>query len=148
MRYWERVFAPLFKKGWATSMGRMAIVASMAGFLCAACAFDLAHVTYTAATFEPTQYATRTVVLSKNVTLTGTPCSNSRTLRKTTRWEQVGTIAEGDVFRSKEQVLTLECSNVHEAYMVMSEDKLIGFFLPFEKGFVPHSPPIALPVER
>jgi hypothetical protein len=129
-------------------MGRMAIVASMAGFLRAACAFDLAHVTYTAATFEPTQNATRTVVLSKNVTLTGTPCSNSRTLRKTTRWEQVGTIAEGDVFRSKEQVLTLECSNVHEAYLVMSGNKLIGFFLPFEKGFVPHSPPIALPVER
>ena len=129
-------------------MGRMAVVASMAGFLCAACAFDLAHVTYTAATFQSTQNATHTVVLSDNVALTSTPCSNSRTLRKTTRWDQVGTIAEGDVLRSKDQVLTLECSNVHEAYLVMSGDKLIGFFLPFEKGFVPHSPPIELPIER
>lgn len=129
-------------------MGRMAIVASIIGFLCSACAFDLAHVTYTAATFQPMQNSTRTIVLSDEVPLTDTPCSYSRTLRKTTRWDQVGTIAEGDVFRSKDQVLTLECSNVHEAYLVISGDKLTGFFLPVERGFVPHAPPIALPIER
>jgi hypothetical protein len=127
---------------------QLSMAISITGFLCAACAFDLAHVTYTAATYQPTQHSTRTIVLPAEVPLTDTPCSNSRTLRKTTRWEQVGTIAEGDVLRSKDQVLTLECSNVHEAYLVMSGDKLIGFFLPFEKGFVPHSPPIALPVEH
>ena len=129
-------------------IGRMAIVVGTVGFFFSACAFDLAHVTYTAATFQPTQNSTRTIVLSDEVPLTDTPCSYSRTLRKTTHWDQVGTIAEGDVLRSKDQVLTLECSNVHEAYLVMSGDKLIGFFLPFEKGFVPHSPPIALPVEQ
>jgi hypothetical protein len=127
-------------------MGRMALVVGIVGLFLSACAFDLAHVTYTAATFQPMQNSTRTIVLSGEVPLTNTPCY-SRTLRKTTRWNQVGTIAEGDVLRSKDQVLTLECSNVHEAYLVMSGDKLIGFFLPFEKGFVPHSPPIALPVE-
>ena len=129
-------------------IGRMAIVVGTVGLFFSACAFDLAHVTYTAATFQPTQSPTRTIVLSDEVPLTDTPCSYSRTLRKTTRWDQVGTIAEGGVLRSKDQVLTLECSNVHEAYLVMSGDKLIGFFLPFEKGFVPHSPPIALPVEQ
>ena len=129
-------------------IGRMAIVVGTVGLFFSACAFDLAHVTYTAATFQPTQSPTRTIVLSDEVPLTDTPCSYSRTLRKTTRWDQVGTIAEGSVLRSKDQVLTLECSNVHEAYLVMSGDKLIGFFLPFEKGFVPHSPPIALPVEQ
>ena len=129
-------------------MRRMTIIVSIVGLLLSACAFDLAHVTYTAATFQPTQNSTRTIVLSDEVPLTHTPCSYSRTLRKATRWDQVGTITEGDVLRSKDQVLTLECSNVHEAYLVMSGNKLIGFFLPFEKGFVPHSPPIALPVEQ
>ena len=129
-------------------IGRMAIVVGTVGLFFSACAFDLAHVTYTAATFQPTQSPTRTIVLSDEVPLTDTPCSYSRTLRKTTRWDQVGTIAEGGVLRSKDQVLTLECSNVHEAYLVMSRDKLIGFFLPFEKGFVPHSPPITLPIEQ
>ena len=128
--------------------GRMTIAVCMVGLFLSACAFDLAHVTYTAATFQPTQNSTRTLVLSDEVPLTDTPCSYSRTLRKTTRWDQVGAIAEGDVLRSKDQVLTLECSNVHEAYLVMSGDKLVGFFLPVEKGFVPHSPPIVLPIER
>lgn len=126
----------------------MTIVVGVVGLFLSACAFDLAHVTYTAATYQPTQNSTRTIVLSDEVSLTDTPCSYSRTLRKTTRWDHVGTIAEGDVLRSKDQVLTLECSNVHEAYLVMSGDKLIGFFLPVERGFVPHSPPIALPIER
>jgi hypothetical protein len=129
-------------------MGRMTVVVSVIGFSLSACAFDLAHVTYTAATFQPTQNSTRTLVLSDDVPLTDTPCSYSRTLRKTTRWNQIGRIAEGDVLRSKDQVLTLECSNIHEAYLVMSGDKLIGFFLPFEKGFVPHSPTIALPAQK
>jgi len=128
-------------------MGRMALVVGIVGLFLSACAFDLAHVTYTAATFQPMQNSTRTIVLSGEVPLTDTPCY-SRTLRKTTRWNQVGTIAEGDVLRSKDQVLTLECSNIHEAYLVMSGNKLVGFFLPFEKGFVPHSPPIELPVEQ
>ena len=127
--------------------GRTTIVVGILGFLFSACAFDLAHVTYTTTTFQATQNSTRRIVLSDEVPLTDTPCY-SRTLRKTTRWDQVGTISEGDVLRSKDQVLTLECSNIHEAYLVMSGDKLIGFFLPFEKGFVPHSPPIALPLER
>ena len=127
--------------------GHMTIVVGTLGFFISACAFDLAHVTYSATTFQPKHSSTRTIVLSDEVPLTDTPCY-SRTLRKTTRWDQVGTISEGDVLRSKDQVLTLECSNIHEAYLVMSGDKLIGFFLPFEKGFVPHSPPIALPVAQ
>ena len=127
--------------------GHMTIVVGTLGFFISACAFDLAHVTYSATTFQPKQNSTRTIVLSDEVPLTDTPCY-SRTLRKTTRWDQVGTISEGDVLRSKDQVLTLECSNIHEAYLVMSGDKLIGFFLPFEKGFVPLSPPIALPVAQ
>jgi hypothetical protein len=129
-------------------MGRMTVVVGVVGLFLSACAFDLAHVTYRAATFQPTQPSTRTLVLSDEVALTDTPCSYSRTLRKTTRWDQIGTITEGDVLRSKDQVLTLECSNVHEAYLVMSGNSLIGFYLPVERGFVPHSPPIALPIER
>lgn len=122
----------------------IAIVTSMVGSLCA-CAFDLAHVTYTPALLQPTETSIDAIVLSSDVSLTDTPCSYPRTLRKTTRWDQVGTIPEGDVLRSKDQVLTVECSNVHEAYLVVSGGKLIGFFLPVEKGFVPHSP-LGLPL--
>lgn len=57
----------------------------IAGLFLSACAFDLAHVTYTAATFQSAQNSARTVVLFDEVPLTDTPCSYSRTLRKTTR---------------------------------------------------------------
>ena len=104
---------------------RLGIVLIMVGLFCSACAFDLAHVTYTATRFQPTPDSTRRLVLADEVSLTQTPCF-SRSLRKTTRWDQMGTIAEGDVLRSKDQVLTLECSNVHEAYLVLSGDTLVG----------------------
>ena len=128
--------------------GQLTIPISIFGLSLSACAFDLAHVTYTTAIYHPATSSTRAIVLSDEVPLIDTPCAYSRTLRKATRWEQVGTIAEGDVLRSKDQVLTLECSNVHEAYLVMLGDKLVGFFLPVEKGFVSHSPPIELPIKR
>ena len=48
----------------------------------------------------------------------------------------MGTIPEGDVYKSKDQVLSVECSNIHEAYLVISQDSVVGFYLPVEKGFV------------
>lgn len=126
----------------------MLTIISMIGILCSGCPFDVAHVTYTASTFQPLQCAEHTFVLLTEVDLTDTPCGYSRTLRKATRWDHIGNITEGDVYRSRDQVLILECSNVHEAYVVLSGHQLIGFFLPVEKGFVPHLPPMALPLER
>ncbi len=122
------------------------LLITIGAFFFTACAFDLAHVTYTPTSLQPTQHTTRTLVLADEVSLTETPCF-SRSLRKNTRWDQGGAIAEGDVFRSQDQVLTLECSNIHEAYLVIADDKLVGFFLPVERGFVPYSPAMRVPIE-
>ncbi|HVN97529.1 MAG TPA: hypothetical protein VMT62_13960 [Syntrophorhabdaceae bacterium] len=59
----------------------------------------------------------------------------------------VGTVSEGEVYKSKDQVLTVECSNIHEAYLVVSQGSLVGFYLPVEKGFVKLPEPIALNIE-
>jgi hypothetical protein len=37
------------------------------------------------------------------------------------------------VYATRDRVLTVEASNVHEAYIVVSNGKLVGFFLPVEK---------------
>jgi len=126
---------------------RLSSVISLSGILVLGCAFDLAHVKYTTTTLQSIQEPGHTLVLTDEVSLAETPCY-SRSLRKATRWDQVGTIQEGEVFRSKDQVLTLECSNVHEAYMVISQDTLVGFFLPVERGFVPYSPAVLLPIGK
>lgn len=120
-----------------------AVVALVAGqFGVSGCAFDVTDVRY-----SPTQLAhqpadNRSFTLAKDVELTQTPCGYSRTLRQGTRWERVGTVPQGEVFKSPDQVLTVECSNVFEAYLIVSQDRLIGFYLPVEKGFVAVPDPI------
>jgi hypothetical protein len=42
--------------------------------------------------------------------------------------------------------LTVECSNVFEAYLVVATGQLVGFYLPVEKGFVSLPEPISLPI--
>jgi hypothetical protein len=63
----------------------------------------------------------------------------SRVIKDGTKWDYVGTIENGDVYNTKDQVLTVEASNIHEAYIVISSGKLIGFYLPVEKTFSPLS---------
>jgi hypothetical protein len=60
-----------------------------------------------------------------------------RTLKKGTNWTPVGTISYGEVFKTKDQVLTLEASNVYEAYIVVSYDNVVGFYLPVEDSYYP-----------
>jgi len=63
----------------------------------------------------------------------------SRTLRAGTRWNLFGTLNEGDVFRSPDQVLTVEGYNVHEAYLIVKDGWLVGFYLPVERTLTPVS---------
>ena len=65
------------------------------------------------------------------------PFGYRRVLRKGTRWTHVGSIAQGDVYTSNDQVLTVEASNVHEAYIVVSSANLVGFYLPVERTYSP-----------
>ena len=62
-----------------------------------------------------------------------------RTLRAGTRWDLFGTIDRGEVYRSQDEVLTVEGFNVHEAYLVIKNESLVGFYLPVEKTFTPVS---------
>jgi len=59
-----------------------------------------------------------------------------RTIDKDSRWIKVGSIAQGDVYKRAENIFTIEGSNVHEAYLVVTKNRLVGFYLPFEKVFV------------
>jgi hypothetical protein len=63
----------------------------------------------------------------------------SRVLKGGSRWEQFGVIEKGDVYHSPDQTLTVEGSNVHEAFIVTKDEWLVGFYLPVEKTFTPVS---------
>ena len=59
-----------------------------------------------------------------------------RFLPRGTVLKQVGTVADGDVFKPVNFTLTLEGANVHEAFLVLKNNELVGFYLPVEQAFV------------
>jgi len=60
-----------------------------------------------------------------------------RTLKSGTTWTPLGTISYGDVYKTKDQVLTIEASNIYEACIVVSAGELVGFYLPVENAYYP-----------
>jgi hypothetical protein len=111
-----------------------------------ACAFDLANIKY-----EPTQVVAasdtnKSIVFYKAVPISNPPCGYSRVLEKDKKWLHIGNIDKGDVFKPIGHCFTVECSNVFEAYLVLHQESLVGFYLPVEKGFIALSKPIDLPI--
>ncbi|UTY57833.1 hypothetical protein [Massilia sp. erpn] len=58
-----------------------------------------------------------------------------RQLKAGSQWLHVGRTAEGEVYRPYKDVLTVEGAHIHEAYLVVNERKVVGFYLPAEGSF-------------
>lgn len=111
-----------------------------------ACAFDLVHVKQYPTQMDMSQLSKSSFELLEEVHVSlGT--GYSRKLIKGTRWGFVGVISEGDVYKTGDQILTIEGSNIFEAYIVVLEEKIVGFYLPVEKTYSPLSSPQELQVE-
>ncbi len=128
-------------------VGSKVVIFIVVTFLFSGCAMDLAHVSQTPTQLTPMVNSSETFTLTKGVELTETPCGYDRLLYPYSKWELVGTIPEGNVYKSQEQILTVECSHVFEAYLVMNRDTLVGFYLPVEEAYVAASDPVKLPLE-
>ncbi len=113
----------------------------------AGCAFDVYHLSSKPTQFTQQIEAPRSFIIKDDVLIKQAPCGYKRTLREGTRWDLCGTIPEGEVYKSRDQALTVECSNVHEAYLVVSNGFLTGFYLPVEKAFVSIAEKMELPVK-
>lgn len=59
----------------------------------------------------------------------------SRVIRSGSKWEYVGLLKEGNVYKPIDHVFTIEGYHVHEAYLVVKGNTLIGFYLPVENSF-------------
>jgi hypothetical protein len=105
-----------------------------------ACAFDLVHVKQIPTKIESTNLSKISFQLEQEVTVDPGQ-GYKRKLKQGTKWDYVGTVSYGDVFKSKDQILTVEASNIHEAYIVISSGKLVGFYLPVERSYSPLGDP-------
>ncbi len=106
------------------------------------CAFDVIHVKQTPAHFEPA-VADQTWVLRDDLKV-AIASGWATPLKKGTIWKRVGRIAEGDVMATRDQIITVEASNVFEAQPVVNQGRVVGFFLPVERSFTPADPPVAI----
>jgi hypothetical protein len=112
------------------------------------CAFDVAHIQYRPSQFTPVSEFPKYFVMKDSVEITEGPCAYySRKLRQGTTWDFVGTIPEGEIYKPGDQVLTIEASHVYEAYLVLSNNSLVGFYLVVERAFAALPNPRKLPIE-
>ena len=47
-------------------------------------------------------------------------------------WRYVGSVPEGAVYRPLNATFTVEAKHVHEAYLVLKDTQLVGYYLPVE----------------
>jgi len=61
-------------------------------------------------------------------------------------WRYAGNVPQGDVFRPVKTIFTIEGRQVHEAYLVISGTRLVGFYLPGEFNYSALSTPVILAI--
>jgi hypothetical protein len=127
---------------------RLAAVAMMAGvfgavLLLTGCAFDVIHVQQVPASLEQISGPAPEWTLSQDVTVHLREGS-AVPLKAGTTWRAIGRIAQGDVFRTGDQVVTVEASNVYEAALVTKADVVVGFYLIVEHTFTAADPQIEI----
>jgi hypothetical protein len=123
---------------WLCACLGLSLIAGLPG-----CAFDVVSVNQMPATLTPVAGPPARFVLPGEVSVSiGTGFSTH--LHQGTAWVEVGKIAQGQVFTTKDQVVTVEASNISEAQLVVSGEKIVGFFLPVERTFTPATSKISL----
>jgi hypothetical protein len=60
------------------------------------------------------------------------------------RWRAVGSLPQGTVYSPVGTVFSIEGRHVHEAYLVIKDGVLNGFYLPAESAFSPLALPLTL----
>lgn len=120
-------------------MKKMPVFLLFAALLLGGCA----AVSHAPATFTPSSTVALPRMLARSVDIDiGT--GFKRVLRAGSRWVSSGAIAQGTVYKPVGDVLTLEGAHAHEAWLVADDDRLVGFYLPAERGFTPLNTPISL----
>ena len=71
-----------------------------------------------------------------------------RTINSGTTFLEVGTTQYGVVLKPLNTSFTIEGAHMHEAYPVIQNGTVTGFFLPVEKSFSPLTKPAAISIEK
>lgn len=127
---------------------RSAIVAVRIVIICTTLVSCATEVSRTATQFNPAAATdNRFIVVAKEVTVTPS-AGYSRTLKGGSTWKYVGRIPEGAVYKIQDDVFMLEGKHMHEAYCVIANNELVGFYLTVENAFSPLSSRVPLSINQ
>lgn len=123
---------------------KQGLAAALAVMLLAGCA-SAVHTEATKFTpLTPEQPAT---VMRLTNDATAKPATGyPRTLKSGSQWRLAGQVTQGQVYRPINSVFTIEGRQVHEAYLVVSGGKLVGFYLPGEANYAALDVPVPLSI--
>ncbi len=89
----------------------------------------------------------RDIVVSQAVQVT--PANGyPRVIKAGSRWRHQGSVPEGEVYKIENDVFMVEGANMHEAYSVINDDQLVGFYLPVKHTFAPLRKPVHLSLQN
>lgn len=62
-----------------------------------------------------------------------------RTINAGTEFAEIGSVKQGKVLKPMNSVFAIEGAHAHEAYPVVENSRIVGFYLPVERAFAPLS---------
>lgn len=71
-----------------------------------------------------------------------------RSIKVGTEFVDAGGITQGSILKPTNAVFTIEGAHMHEAYLVVNDGRLVGFYLPVEKSFSPLTESVTMPLEE
>ena len=120
---------------------RAALGLALVGFLALACP----EVIRNKVVYTPLPAAqSSTITLKEKVRVTG-QAGDGQTLPAGSVWRRAGAVDAGEVYKRTDGPFILESQNAHEAYMVVKDGEIVGFYLPGESAFAPASRAVPLP---
>ncbi|HZY01981.1 MAG TPA: hypothetical protein VFF02_00675 [Anaeromyxobacteraceae bacterium] len=95
----------------------------------------------------PASAEPRTLRVRETVPLTPST-GYTRYVKAGSTWRLAGSLPQGDVYRPVGDVFTVEGANVHEAYLVLAQGRVVGFYLPGEAAYAPLPEGVVLPADQ
>jgi hypothetical protein len=65
-----------------------------------------------------------------------------------TEFLEIGRLTQGIVLKPLTTVFTVEGAHMHEAYLVVASDRVVGFYLPVEHAFSPLSQSVVISLQE
>jgi hypothetical protein len=71
-----------------------------------------------------------------------------RSISAGTEFLEIGRIRQGSILKPTNTTFTIEGAHMHEAYPVLSNQRIVGFYLPVERAFSPLSQTTSLFIDE